>query len=200
MVRKMGDTNNVAFIFLVIGFLVLSFYCLFIANANANALTSTHTNDFEIVINCGKSIEIKGENINCEVEIERCYQDLTLFGSCNTISIAGLFKSFCYQELGIDYLIDWDGKIVIIDVWREGAKTAEGVKIGDSFSVLEGVYGKDFKSIISARNPNDKTVAYPKLGVLFFGTINPDRINVISVSKLARYVRYIRPEKEALSE
>lgn len=172
-------------------------YWLFISSiVNAKNLASARVDDIEIIINCDKSIEIKNAVINNEVEIERCYKDLILFGSCDTISIAGLFKSFCYKELGVDYLTDWDNKILIIDVWREGAKTAEGVKIGDSFSILESVYGTDFKSIISARNPNEQTIAYPKLGVLFFGTINPDKINVISISKLARYVRYIRVEKE----
>ena len=179
--------------FIVIVYLIFIYWCVNFAPCNS---ISARVDDFEIVVNCGESIKIKDGTNNYVVEIEKCHQNLVLPDSRDIISIAGIFTSFYYKELGMDYLTDWDGKIVIIDVWREGAKTAEGVKIGDSFSVLESIYGKDFKCIVSARSPNNKTVAYPKLGVLFFGTINPDKINVISVSRLARYVRYIRPEKE----
>lgn len=145
----------------------------------------------EIIIYPGEQIEIKKiEGEPTILPLNEKVKNINLSPS-DTFCPAGLLKLFSYKDLGIDFLADWNGQIIIIDVYSHRAKTQEGVRVGDDFSVMEKVYGSDFRKIMPAYG---RTIVYDKIGIIFHGAAESNKISAISICppKFARYTRYIR--------
>lgn len=96
-------------------------------------------------------------------------------------------KYYVYLKLKIIFFVDWVNKVRQIEIINPLAETIEGIVIDDSFSEAIKAYGKPDYDYNPYNIPNqqalnnNRLVVYEKLGIIFFGTINPDKITCMAI-------------------
>lgn len=187
---------------IVLGILIL---CLLIVSTMVIMEDSLSANELakntKITINAGENVTIEGLASPLVVGVDQYYGEMPPTQPDSISYIAGLMQNHHYNNLGFSFLVDWTGKIKIIDIWHEAAITEEGISVGDDFEKVKKAYGQNFQKITPYEDRpeqisqnNRQTIIYHTKGIIFYGTTNPSRVICISIlpPKVARYTRYIR--------
>lgn len=96
-------------------------------------------------------------------------------------------KHYIYSELNITFVVDWANKVQQIEIGNSLAQTNKGVEMDNSFNKTINIYGKpdeDYNPYNVPSQPalnNNRLMVYKGLGILFYGTIKPDKITYMVI-------------------